>query len=137
MTATKRTADTLIIFAVILLAWQALHQAVGSTALPAPMSTLAYLAKFVPSARFAENAWATLVTFFWALLLSYAMGLTIGTCMGVHRLSGADAAPVEVADRHHGAVSGNAARDRHGNADRFHADLVGRAAGRNVRLQGR
>jgi NitT/TauT family transport system permease protein len=94
MTATKRAADTLIIFAVILLAWQALHQAVGSTALPAPMSTLAYLAKFVPSARFAENAWATLVTFFWALLLSYALGLAIGTWMGVHRLSGAVGEPI-------------------------------------------
>ena len=34
MTATKRAADTLIIFAVILVTWQALHQWVGSTALP-------------------------------------------------------------------------------------------------------
>lgn len=94
MTATKRAADTLIIFVVVLLTWQALHQWVGTTALPAPMPTLAYLAKFVPSARFAENAWATLVTFFWALLLSYAMGLSIGVWMGVHRLSGAVGEPI-------------------------------------------
>ena len=36
MTATKRITDTLIIIAVILLAWQALHQIVGDIALPAP-----------------------------------------------------------------------------------------------------
>jgi NitT/TauT family transport system permease protein len=94
MTATKRAADTLIILIVILLAWQTLHQVVGSTALPAPVPTLAYLAKFVPSERFAENAWATLVTFFWALMLSYALGLAIGVWMGVHRLSGAVGEPI-------------------------------------------
>ena len=47
MAATRRAADTLIIFVVILLTWQALHQWVGSTALPAPGSTLAYLVLFV------------------------------------------------------------------------------------------
>ena len=79
MSATKRAADTLIIVVVALLAWQALHQVVGATALPGPVPTLAYLAKFVPTERFAENAWATLVTFFfWALLLSYVLGLFIG-----------------------------------------------------------
>jgi NitT/TauT family transport system permease protein len=94
MTATKRAADTLIILIVILLTWQALYQVVGSTALPAPIPTLEYLAKFVPSERFAENAWATFVTFFWALLLSYALGLAIGVWMGVHRLSGAVGEPI-------------------------------------------
>jgi len=94
MTATKRAADTLIIFAVILVTWQALHQWVGSTALPAPGSTLAYLAKFVPSERFAENALATLETFCWALLLSYGLGLSIGVWMGVHRLSVAFGEPI-------------------------------------------
>jgi len=34
MIATKRTADTLVILIVLLLAWQALHQVVGATALP-------------------------------------------------------------------------------------------------------
>lgn len=94
MAATKRATDTLIIFVVILMTWQALHLWVGSTALPAPSSTLAYLAKFVPTQRFFDNAWATLVTFFWALLLSYALGLSIGVWMGVHRLSGAVGEPI-------------------------------------------
>jgi NitT/TauT family transport system permease protein len=94
MTATKRITDTLIIFALMLLAWQALHQWVGTTALPGPLPTLSYLAKFVPTQRFADNAWATLMTFFWALLLSYALGLAIGLWMGIHRLSGAVGEPI-------------------------------------------
>jgi NitT/TauT family transport system permease protein len=94
MSATKRAADTLIILVVALLAWQALHQVVGTTALPGPVPTLAYLAKFVPTERFAENAWATLVCFFYALILSYGIGLAIGVWMGIHRLSGAVGEPI-------------------------------------------
>jgi NitT/TauT family transport system permease protein len=94
MSATKRTADTMVILIVMLLSWQALHQVVGTTALPGPLPTLAYLARFVPTARFAENAWATLVCFFYALLLSYALGLAIGVWMGVQRLSGAVGEPI-------------------------------------------
>ena len=94
MIATRRAADTVIILIILLLAWQALHQLVGATALPGPVPTLAYLAKFVPSERFAENAWATLVCFFYALLLSYGIGLAFGVWMGIHRLSGAVGAPI-------------------------------------------
>ena len=94
MIATKRAFDTLIILTVMLLVWQALHQVAGSTALPGPGPTLSYFAKFVPSARFAESAWATLVCFFYALILSYALGLTIGVWMGIHRLSGAVGEPI-------------------------------------------
>jgi NitT/TauT family transport system permease protein len=94
MTATKRAADTLIILIVMLLSWQVLHQIVGETALPAPAPTLEYLAKFVPSARFAVNAWATLESFIYALMLSYGLGLTIGIWMGVNRLSGAVGEPI-------------------------------------------
>jgi len=94
MIATNRAADTVIILIVLLLAWQALHQIVGATALPSPVPTLAYLAKLVPSERFAENAWATLTCFFYALILSYGIGLAIGVWMGVHRLSGAVGEPI-------------------------------------------
>src|SRR5581483_1911838 len=94
MTATKRVSDTLIIFVVMLLAWQALHQIVGETALPGPVPTLAYLVKFVPTARFAESAWATLQAFVLALIFSYILGLSIGIWMGIHRLSGAVGEPI-------------------------------------------
>ena len=48
----------------------------------------------MPSERFAENAWATLVCFFYALLLSYGIGLAFGVWMGIHRLSGAVGEPI-------------------------------------------
>ena len=94
MIATKRAADTAIILIVMLLMWQAVHQLVGATALPGPVPTLAYFAKLVPSGRFAENAWATFVCFFYALILSYGIGLAIGVWMGIHRLSGAVGEPI-------------------------------------------
>jgi NitT/TauT family transport system permease protein len=94
MSAARRGADTLIIMVVLLLAWQGLHQVVGTTALPGPVPTLSYLAKFVPTERFAENAWATLVCFFYAVVLSYTIGLAIGVWMGMHRLSGAVGEPI-------------------------------------------
>ena len=94
MTATRRAADTLAILIVMVLAWQLLHQIVGATALPGPLPTLSYLVKFIPTARFWENAEATLITFFYALLLSYAIGLSFGLWMGLHRLSGAVGEPI-------------------------------------------
>jgi NitT/TauT family transport system permease protein len=94
MTVAKRSIDALIIVVAILLVWQALHALVGETALPAPLPTLAYLVSFVPTERFAENAWATLVCFAGALVLSYAIGLTIGAWMGIHRLSAAVGEPI-------------------------------------------
>jgi NitT/TauT family transport system permease protein len=94
MTATRRAADTFAILVALVLAWQVLHQVVGATALPGPVPTLSYLAKFVPTARFIENATATLVCFAYALAFSYAIGLAIGVWMGAHHLSGAVGEPV-------------------------------------------
>jgi NitT/TauT family transport system permease protein len=97
MTATRRAADTLIIFAVMLAIWQILHQIAGDIALPAPTATMAYLMRMVPTERFATNAMATLLAFSLALALAYAIGLAIGVWMGAHRLSGAVGEPILVA----------------------------------------
>jgi NitT/TauT family transport system permease protein len=96
VTATRRATDTLIIFAVMLLAWQILHQIAGDTALPAPLPTMTYLMHMVPTARFAENAAATLEAFALALVLAYGIGLAVGIWMGAHRLSGAVGEPILV-----------------------------------------
>lgn len=94
MTATRRATDTLIIVIAIALIWQELAQWVGATALPGPVPTLSYLVRFVPSARFAENAAATAIAFAFALLLAYGIGLAIGIWMGAHRLSGVVGEPI-------------------------------------------
>ena len=97
MTAPRRLLDTLTIVLVLLLIWQVLHDVVGETALPAPLPTLSYLVRLVPTPRFAENAAATATSFSFALVLAYGIGLAIGVWMGAHRLSGAVGEPVLVA----------------------------------------
>jgi NitT/TauT family transport system permease protein len=97
MTAARRATDTLIILIVLALTWQALHRVVGETALPGPLPTLSYLARFVPTSRFLENAAATATSFAFALLLAYGIGLAVGVWMGAHRLSGAVGEPILVA----------------------------------------
>lgn len=94
MTATRRALDTLALLMLMLLAWQALHQAVGTTALPGPAPTLAYLAKFVPTWRFIDSALATLAAFACALIIAYGIGLAVGVWMGAHYLSGAVGEPI-------------------------------------------
>jgi NitT/TauT family transport system permease protein len=96
MTATRRATDTLVIFAVMLAVWQILNHVAGDTALPAPKATMTYLMHMVPTERFASNAMATLLAFSFALLLAYAIGLTVGVWMGAHRLSGAVGEPILV-----------------------------------------
>jgi NitT/TauT family transport system permease protein len=96
VTATRRAADTILLLIVLVAIWQALHHVAGSTALPAPLPTMAYLLHLLPSARFADNAAATLTAFAFALLLAYAIGLAIGIWMGAHRLSGAVGEPILV-----------------------------------------
>jgi NitT/TauT family transport system permease protein len=97
VTATRRLTDTLVIFAVILLIWQSLHQVAGETALPAPLPTMFYMVHMVPTARFTTNAAATLLALSYALVLAYGIGLAIGVWMGAHRLSGAVGEPILVA----------------------------------------
>ena len=97
MTATRRLTDTFVLVLVMLAVWQVLHRIAGSTALPAPMPTMAYLMHNVTTARFAANAAATALAFFFALILAYTIGLAIGVWMGAHRLSGAVGEPILVA----------------------------------------
>jgi NitT/TauT family transport system permease protein len=94
--ATRRATDTLIVLAAVLLIWQGLAQWVGTTALAGPGPTFAYFARFVPTERFGVNALSTAITFGWALLIAYGIGLAIGIWMGGHRLSGAVGEPIMV-----------------------------------------
>ena len=93
----RRTVDTLIILLALGLIWQGLHGIVGETALPGPLPTLSYLARLVPTQRFATNAAATALSFAYALIIAYGIGLAIGVWLGAHHLSGAVGEPILVA----------------------------------------
>jgi NitT/TauT family transport system permease protein len=97
LSATQRAIDTLLILLVIVAVWEALHRIAGETALPAPIETISYLARLVPTARFDANAAATALAFGLALILAYGIGLGVGVWMGAHRLSGAVGEPILVA----------------------------------------
>lgn len=97
MTATRRATDLLILAIAFLVFWQGLNAVVGSTALPGPAPTLSYLADFVITERFLESAAATAMSFAYALILAYGIGLTIGVWLGAHHLSGAVGEPILVA----------------------------------------
>jgi NitT/TauT family transport system permease protein len=97
MTASRRLTDTFVIVLFTLAVWQGLHRIAGSTALPAPLPTLSYLMQNVTTARFLTNAAVTALSFVFALLLAYAIGLAVGIWMGAHRLSGAVGEPILVA----------------------------------------
>jgi NitT/TauT family transport system permease protein len=97
MTVTRRAADLLILAVAFLAFWQALNAVVGSTALPGPAPTLAYLADFVGTERFLESAAASALSFAYALVLAYAIGLSIGVWLGAHHLAGAVGEPILVA----------------------------------------
>jgi NitT/TauT family transport system permease protein len=96
VTASRRFTDTFILALVVVAAWQGLHQIAGSTALPAPLATLSYLVRNIATERFLTNAAATLLAFFFALLISYGLGLAIGVWMGAERISGAVGEPILV-----------------------------------------
>jgi NitT/TauT family transport system permease protein len=96
VTATRRFTDTFMLALVVVAAWQGLHQIAGSTALPAPLPTLSYLVHNIATERFLTNAAATLLAFFFALLISYGLGLAIGVWMGADRISGAVGEPILV-----------------------------------------
>ncbi len=97
MTARQRLTDLLVLGIGFLAFWQGLNAVVGSTALPGPAPTLSYLADFVVTARFLESAGATAMTFAYALILAYGIGLSIGVWLGAHHLSGAVGEPILVA----------------------------------------
>ena len=75
LTATRRATDTLIIVAVMLAVWQILHTSPATLRCPRRWRRWSYLMHMVPTARFAENAAATLRAFGLALLLAYGIGL--------------------------------------------------------------
>jgi NitT/TauT family transport system permease protein len=96
MTATRRTADTLLLLLALVVFWEILHRVAGETAMPAPLPTFAYLMHNVATPRFVANLSTTGLELGYALLLAYGIGLAIGVWMGAHRLSGAVSEPILV-----------------------------------------
>ena len=93
-TRLHRLGDGALLLAVLLLAWQAVYEAVGDVALTPPLATLANAAALVQSPIFWRHAGATIDAFAVSLVIGSAAGVVIGLALGFHRFSGLVAEPI-------------------------------------------
>jgi NitT/TauT family transport system permease protein len=84
----RNTLPPLIVALGLLAGWQALHQAVGSDLVSSPAETLVCLINLMGTARFWRDVGETGQAFVWALLISMALGITLGIVLGLNRISG-------------------------------------------------
>ena len=89
-----RRVDSVVLIALLLVAWQAASWLVGPTVLPSPWRTFQQLGREVRDPDFLGNVAATGAAFGMALLLSVVGGVVIGLALGAHRLSGDVAEPM-------------------------------------------
>ncbi len=85
---TGRVLPPIVLGAVLLLAWQALHWSSGSDVITAPLETAAFLLRLMGTLRFWLDVSETGLAFAWALLLSLVIGITLGVLLGLNRRLG-------------------------------------------------
>jgi NitT/TauT family transport system permease protein len=93
----QRALGTLLLFAGLLAAWQALFAYAGSNALTSPLDTFAYAGRLLSTASFYPHLLETAKAFAAALCCALALGFLIGFTLGLHRFSGEVGEPVLVA----------------------------------------
>jgi NitT/TauT family transport system permease protein len=89
--------NSLILIALLLVAWQLLYQFAGRQAMTAPVETFRYLGHLMTTDTFWGHVAETSRAFFFALLLAVLFGLVIGFLLGAHRFSSEIFEPVLVA----------------------------------------
>ena len=89
--------DTVLLVAVLVAIWQALHMIAGDLALSSPVDTVARAAQLLASAGFWRHAAASGVALALALAIAVLGGVGLGVWLGAHRLSGAVAEPFLIA----------------------------------------
>jgi NitT/TauT family transport system permease protein len=84
----RRTLDSLILAAVLLILWQGTHELAGGTAISGPGTTLVQTYKLVVAADFWVNVGSTFRAYSLALVVAIGGGLLIGLTLGTNRLLG-------------------------------------------------
>ena len=88
------TFDTLLLVAVVLLAWQAVGSWTEGVAVSGPLDTFAYVGALVRTGGFWGNVGATAQAFLLAFALSAACGVALGLGLGLWRFAGEVAEPL-------------------------------------------
>jgi NitT/TauT family transport system permease protein len=89
-----RLGDAGLFLLFVVLAWQALYEAVGDVALTPPLATLANAGALLRSPVFWSHASATASAFAASLAIGAAAGVAAGLALGFHRFSGLVAEPI-------------------------------------------
>ncbi len=92
-----RSGETLLLIAILLALWQAVHELAGEIAMTAPLDTVAYTADLLASASFWPHVQTTISAFALALLIASVGGTVIGAVLGFRRMAGEVAEPILVA----------------------------------------
>jgi NitT/TauT family transport system permease protein len=96
-TLNGRGFDAAILIALFLAIWQGLYLYTGDSAITSPATTLSYTWSLVQTANFWTHAQATLLAFFYALVISVVIGVSLGLILGMRRFAGDVAEPILVA----------------------------------------
>lgn len=83
-----RLTDPLLLIALALLLWQGIASWTEGVAISRPLTTFAYTAELLMTARFWDNAAATAAAFAIAFGLSAILGLGLGLVLGLRRFAG-------------------------------------------------
>ncbi len=89
-----RLGDAGLLLLFVVLAWQALYEAVGEVALTPPVATLANAGALLRSPVFWGHAGATASAFTASLAIGAAAGVAAGLALGFRRFSGLVAEPI-------------------------------------------
>ena len=90
----NRAVDGAVIVLVLLGVWQGLFLYAGDVAITPPLRTFAFAGELLGSASFWPHAWATLLAFFYALVISAVAGVALGLVLGARRFAGDVAEPI-------------------------------------------
>jgi NitT/TauT family transport system permease protein len=92
--AGTRLLDPILMIVLALLLWQAVGSWTEGVAITGPLTTFAYTAELLTTARFWDNAVATASAFAIAFGLSALFGLLLGLVLGLRRFAGDVVEPV-------------------------------------------
>jgi NitT/TauT family transport system permease protein len=93
----SRAFDLLVLIALALAVWQGLYEYAGDAAITSPLTTFDFAASLVKTSNFWDHAQATLLAFFYSLVISIALGASLGLVLGLQRFAGDVAEPILIA----------------------------------------
>jgi len=97
LSGARRSLDTLAFILLVVAVWQILYEYAGEVAITSPWGTVQYAGTLLGTAGFWGHVGETVKAFASALLISAALGVSVGLILGLRRFAGDVAEPILVA----------------------------------------